>query len=93
MADDMNIPSIRPLSSDLGSFPGLKFLLDILDNDIVIITASKIIVTLLVIFGVMTSPGKIPERFVMNDSINATVIMNALLVRSFRAKRIFLSES
>jgi hypothetical protein len=52
----------------------------------VIITASRRIVRLLVIFGVSISIGKTPEKFVIRDNTRAAPIMKALLIKSFNAR-------
>jgi len=97
--DAITTPINIPLTIAKGFFAGLRFLLGILDKEMVIITASRRIVRLLVTSVTVISPktmvfpaGNTPEKFVMSEITNAAPIMKALLVKSFNAKRISRSK-
>jgi hypothetical protein len=83
--DAITNPISRPLIRAFGFFAGLRFLLGILERETVIIIARNSIVRLLLTGAVRRSPGKIPEKLVISEIINARLIMNALLVISFKA--------
>jgi hypothetical protein len=85
MRDDMISPISRPLIKDLGFFAGLRFLLGILESDMVIIIARSRIVRLLLKEGVSMPLGKIPVKLVIMDITKAAPIMNALLTNNFSA--------
>ena len=80
--DATTSPSITARVMPLGSFPGLRLLVGILDSESVSMNANKNTVILLLRVAGNISFGNQPPRFVISEIMSAALIMNALLHRS-----------